>query len=117
MAGALASAGASLALVGRDADQLDQTLAQAREAGADAESFITDVADEAQVKALEEKVVARFGKVDILINNAGMNLRKNLIDFTLDEWMLVTNTNLTSVFLMSRGVRPSHEGPSLRPSY
>src|SRR6266446_521024 len=110
MAGALASAGASLALVGRDADQLDQTLAQAREAGADAEAFIADVADEAQVKALEEKVVARFGKVDILINNAGMNLRKNLIDFTLDEWMLVTNTNLTSVFLMSRAFVPHMKG-------
>jgi len=110
MAGALASAGASLALVGRDADQLDQTLAQAPEAGADAESFITDVADEAQVKALEEKVVARFGKVDILINNAGMNLRKNLIDFTLDEWMLVTNTNLTSAFLMSRAFVPHMKG-------
>jgi NAD(P)-dependent dehydrogenase (short-subunit alcohol dehydrogenase family) len=110
MAVALGSAGASLALVGRDAEQLDQTLAQAREAGADAETFIADVADEAQVKALEEKVLARFGKVHILINNAGMNLRKNLIDFTLDEWMLVTNTNLTSAFLMSRAFVPHMKG-------
>jgi len=46
----------------------------------------TDVADEAQVVALEKAVAARFGRVQILINNAGINLRKPITEFTLEEW-------------------------------
>jgi NAD(P)-dependent dehydrogenase (short-subunit alcohol dehydrogenase family) len=50
------------------------------------------------------------GKVQILINNAGTNLRKNITDFTLDEWRGVQDTNLTSVFLMCRSFVPHMKG-------
>src|SRR5688572_2427472 len=89
MALALGGAGARLALVGRDVDQLNETASVARSLGADAEIYRADVRDEAQVTALEKDVTARFGNVHILINNAGINVRKPLIEFTLDEWNLV----------------------------
>lgn len=110
MAVSLGSAGAAVALVGRDTEQLNETATQVKAAGGTGEVFVADVSDETQVNVLEQQVIERFGKVQILINNAGMNLRKNLVDFTLEEWMRVVNTNLTSVFLMSRAFVPHMKG-------
>jgi NAD(P)-dependent dehydrogenase (short-subunit alcohol dehydrogenase family) len=110
MAMALAAQGASVALVARDQEALEETAATIRAAGGTAETFLADLTDEASVNALEHSVVARFGKVHILINNAGMNLRKKIHEFTLEEWMKVTNTNLTSVFLMCRAFVPHMKG-------
>src|SRR5712671_2684138 len=106
MALALAESGARLALVSRNLEQLNETAAAARQQGADAEVFQADVTDEQQVRRLEKDVNERFGKVQILINNAGINIRKPVTDFTLDEWLKVTHTNLTSVFLMCRSFVP-----------
>jgi NAD(P)-dependent dehydrogenase (short-subunit alcohol dehydrogenase family) len=102
MALALAQAGAKLALVSRDERLLSETAAAIREVGSEAEVFPADVADEAQVLALEKAVAARFGRVHILVNNAGINLRKPITDFTLDEWSRIQTTNVTSAFLMCR---------------
>jgi len=59
---------------------------------------------------LENEVAAKLGKVQILVNNAGTNIRKNLIEFSLDEWRTVLDTNLTSVFLMCRAFVPHMRG-------
>jgi NAD(P)-dependent dehydrogenase (short-subunit alcohol dehydrogenase family) len=59
---------------------------------------------------LERDVTAQLGPIQILINNAGMNIRKNLVDFSLDEWRTVMDTNLTSVFLMCRAFVPHMKG-------
>jgi NAD(P)-dependent dehydrogenase (short-subunit alcohol dehydrogenase family) len=107
MAVELGAAGAKLALVGRDQAKLDETAA---EAGPEAVVYIADVTDEAQVRALEAQVKERFGHVDILINNAGMNIRKPMVEYTLDEWNTVLDTNLTSVFLVSRSFIPMMRG-------
>ena len=107
---ALAAQGASIALVGRDTAALNSVAEEIRSGGGTAEIYTTDVTDEASVAALEAAVVARFGKVQILINNAGMNLRKKIHEFTLEEWMSVTNTNLTSVFLLCRAFVPHMKG-------
>jgi NAD(P)-dependent dehydrogenase (short-subunit alcohol dehydrogenase family) len=107
MAVELSAAGAKLALVGRDRAKLDETAA---ECGGDAAVFIADVTDEAQVRALEQGVRERFGHVDILVNNAGMNIRKPMVEYTLDEWNTVLDTNLTSVFLVSRSFIPMMRG-------
>jgi NAD(P)-dependent dehydrogenase (short-subunit alcohol dehydrogenase family) len=106
MALALAEYGAAVALVGRDAAKLEETAGQVRATGAEAEIYLADVASESPVEALKSQVLERFGKVHILVNNAGMNLRKQLHEFTLDEWMLIMNTNLTSVFLMCKAFVP-----------
>jgi NAD(P)-dependent dehydrogenase (short-subunit alcohol dehydrogenase family) len=110
MALALGGAGAKLALVARDKAKLDEVAAEAAALGAEAAVFLADVADEAQVLAMESQVVARYGRVDILINNAGTNIRKPLVEYTLEEWRKVVDVNLTSVFLMCRAFIPHMQG-------
>ncbi len=110
MALALAEQGASIALVARDAAAMAEVSVAIQAIGGTAESYVADVTDEASVAALEAAVIARFGTVQILVNNAGMNLRKKIHEFTLEEWMRVTNTNLTSVFLMCRAFVPHMKG-------
>jgi NAD(P)-dependent dehydrogenase (short-subunit alcohol dehydrogenase family) len=106
----LADAGAKLALAGRDQAKLAETAAMVRAAGADAETFICDVRDEAQVKQFAEKVKARFGATHILVNNAGTAIRKNIIDFSFEDWRTVTDTNITGVFLMCKYFVPMMKG-------
>lgn len=110
MALALAGAGARLALVARDVAKLEEVAQAARELGTEAITFTADVTDEAQVLELERQVSERLGRVQILINNAGVNVRKSITDFTLEEWRRVTDTNLTSVFLMCRSFVPHMKG-------
>ncbi|MGH9630817.1 MAG: SDR family NAD(P)-dependent oxidoreductase [Bryobacteraceae bacterium] len=110
MAIALAGAGARIALVSRDAAKLEETASAIREAGGSSEIFRVDVTSEKQVLDLEKDVSAKLGKISILINNAGVNLRKPVTDFTLDEWNTVMDTNLTSVFLMCRSFVPHMKG-------
>jgi NAD(P)-dependent dehydrogenase (short-subunit alcohol dehydrogenase family) len=110
MALALAEAGAQLVLVSRDAEKLGLTADGVRERGSSAHVFPTDVTDEAQVQQLERRVAESVGKINILINNAGVNNRKPITEFTLAEWRQVLDTNLTSVFLMCRAFVPHLKG-------
>lgn len=102
----LGQGGATLTLIGRDETKLKETASEAAQLGADAHMFVTDVTREQQVHSLKKWVESRFGRVDILINNAGINLRKPLVDFTLAEWHSVIDTNLTSAFLMCHSFIP-----------
>jgi NAD(P)-dependent dehydrogenase (short-subunit alcohol dehydrogenase family) len=110
MALALGGAGASIALVSRNIEQLNQVDRAVKDAGGEARVFQADVSDEDQVRKLERDVLGAFGKVHILINNAGINIRKPLVEFTLEEWRRVLDTNLTSVFLMCRSFIPGMKG-------
>jgi NAD(P)-dependent dehydrogenase (short-subunit alcohol dehydrogenase family) len=110
MALALAEAGARLALFSRNLELLNETAGAVRQLDAEAAVFAADVTDETQVLRLEKAVAGRFGKVQILVNNAGMNLRKPVTDFTLAEWRQVMDTNLNSVFLMCRSFVPQMRG-------
>jgi len=110
MALALAGAGATVALVSRNLEQLNASARAVKDAGGEARVFQADVSLEDQVRRLESDVAAALGRVDILINNAGINVRKPLVDFTLDEWNRVVATNLTSVFLMCRSFVPHMKG-------
>src|SRR3954451_22683348 len=103
MAMALAEAGAGIALVSRDEIRLNGVAKQIREVGGRAEVFVADVTDEAQVARVRTQFTEKFGGVlHILINNAGINIRKDVTDFTLGEWDSVMDTNVTSAFLMCR---------------
>jgi NAD(P)-dependent dehydrogenase (short-subunit alcohol dehydrogenase family) len=110
MALALGEAGAKLALVARDLAKLEETATAARALGAECEVFLADVGEEDSVRAVEAKIIERFGACHILINNAGINLRKNITEFTLEEWNRVMTSNLTSVFLMCRSFVPHMKG-------
>lgn len=110
IAAALGSAGARLALVSRDREALDATAAEIRNGGAEVEIFPTDVTDERQVRQLERDVLARFERIDILVNSAGTNVRCPVEEFTLEDWNRVIATNLTSAFLLCRSFVPQMKG-------
>jgi NAD(P)-dependent dehydrogenase (short-subunit alcohol dehydrogenase family) len=110
MALALGGAGANLALVSRDLEQLNAVRLAVETAGGHAETFQADISEEENVRQLERDVMKAFNGVHILINNAGINLRKQLIEFSLEEWRRVLDTNLTSVFLMCRSFVPHMKG-------
>jgi NAD(P)-dependent dehydrogenase (short-subunit alcohol dehydrogenase family) len=107
---ALGGAGARLALVSRNLEQLRTVAEEVQKAGGEARAFQADVAEEDQVLRVEREVASAFGKVNILINNAGINIRKPLAEYTLKEWRHVMDTNLTSVFLMCHAFIPHMKG-------
>ena len=101
MAQGLVQAGARVAIAGRDPAK------NAHAAKAlDAIALEADLKDEKACRALVDEAARRLGRLDILINNAGMNVRKQPQDFTLDEWKLVMDTNLTSAFVASQTAYP-----------
>jgi NAD(P)-dependent dehydrogenase (short-subunit alcohol dehydrogenase family) len=110
MALALGAAGAGIALVSRDVKQLNEVKQAVEKVGGNAQVFQADVSKEDQIRELEHDVMEAFNGVHILINNAGINLRKQLIEFTLEEWHRVLETNLTSVFLACRSFVPHMKG-------
>ena len=106
MAEALAEAGATVALVARNRELLEKVRDGIASRGGRAFAFTADVTDEAAVQALARDVRAQAGPAAILINNAGINLRKPLDEFTLAEWRLVMQTNVDSAFLCARAFLP-----------
>ena len=110
MAHALSDSGAQIALVARNATKL-QALADALAAkGGTAAVFTADLVNEADVARLADEVNARFPRPQILINSAGTNIRKNLVDFTLDEFRSVVDSSLISTFLACRAFVPGMMG-------
>jgi 2-dehydro-3-deoxy-D-gluconate 5-dehydrogenase len=108
MARGLATAGAKIAIVGRNQEKSASATAQlSREAGVEAIAITADVAREEECRLIVEQVKARLGRVDILINNAGINIRKLPQEMSLDEWHEVLDINLTSAFLLSKAAYPA----------
>ena len=110
MAFALAQAGCRVALVSRDEALLEKVREELAASGGAADVYRADVTKEDEVARLAGEVPSRSGPVQILINNAGINIRKNLTEFTLAEWQSVMDTNLTSVFLLCRAFVPGMRG-------
>jgi gluconate 5-dehydrogenase len=98
LAQALAAAGARVAINGRTAETVEARAAAIE--GAVAAPF--DVTDRAEIDA----GVAALGRVDVLVNNTGMTLRKPLVELGADEWQQLLDVNLTSAFLVARAVAP-----------
>jgi len=97
---ALLKAGWKVGLVGRRADALAETIAKAGDAGSNGLAVPTDVSDPASVKALFDKVKGKFGRVDMVFNNAGMNAPGiPLEELTVEQWKAVVDVNLTGSFL------------------
>jgi NAD(P)-dependent dehydrogenase (short-subunit alcohol dehydrogenase family) len=110
MAKSLSASGAAVALVARDTQRLKQVSDAIASQGGTATTFKADVTDEEEVAALTDAVSRRFGAPKILINNAGINIRKNLVDFSLDEFRSVLDASLISTFLMCRAFVPGMKG-------
>lgn len=107
MARGLARAGADVAIAGRNAEKNAAAVRELQALGAQkAFAIEADVTVEADCRRLVAQTAAQFGRLDILINNAGIALRKRPEDYTAQEWHLVINSNLTSAFLCSHTAYP-----------
>ena len=102
MAAALAEAGARVVLNGTDAERLERATQALRAQGHQVEQALFDVGDEAAVRGAFEALDAAGIEIDIVVNNAGIQLRKPMVELQLSEWDRVLHTNLTSAFLVSR---------------
>src|SRR5271166_5544058 len=91
----LAAAGAAVAVAARNAKKGETAAAMLAASGATSAFISLDVADEASCRATIDETVARFGRLDILINNAGTSIRKPPESYTAAEWHSVLDTNLT----------------------
>ena len=107
MARGLAAAGARVVVAARDAAKSRAAVQDLGARGAEAHAVATDVTDEGSVGALIDATLARFGRLDVLVNNAGINIRKPAHELALDEWRRVLDTNLTSAFLCSKAAYPA----------
>jgi NAD(P)-dependent dehydrogenase (short-subunit alcohol dehydrogenase family) len=94
--------GAMTVLAARSAGKLTALAAELREAGGTVLDCPTDVTSESDILHLFATVMAKFGRVDVLVNNAGIADHTPTVDVTLEAWQRVIDTNLTSAFLCSR---------------
>ena len=94
--------GARVVLAARRAERLSGLVERLEGMGGEALAVTTDVTDEAAVQNLFDQAVARFGTVDVLINNAGVADSTAIYEMSLETWRQVIETNLTSAFLCSR---------------
>ncbi len=99
----LAGAGASVALAARGRKDLDAAVAGI---GGSARGYTADVGSSADCARLVESVAADFGRLDVLINNAGVGIFRRVADMTVDEWETVLRTNLDALFYMTRPSLP-----------
>ena len=97
-----AQQGAKVVLVDKDARDLEQTLSLIHQSGYTATSHVVDLRNPDEIVAFIEKVGADHGRIDILINNAGITAFISPYDLTVEEWDSVINTNLRATFLCSR---------------
>ena len=100
----LAEEGASVALCARNLAACEATAQTVRDAGAEAMAMSVDVADAAQVDACVKAVIEKFGRIDIMVNNAGITKDGLLMRMTDADWDAVIDTNLKGTFLFTRAV-------------
>ncbi|AZO07984.1 SDR family oxidoreductase [Mesorhizobium sp. M3A.F.Ca.ET.080.04.2.1] len=99
----LAGEGASLALMGRTEKSLKETVAKAEAAGASTVSVhVGSVSDEADVERVIGEIVTRHGKIDVLVNNAGIVDQAEFLDVRYERWLEVIGTDLNGTFLMTQ---------------
>ena len=98
----LAGAGADVVVAARNEAKTAAAVSRIEAAGVGALGVPTDVADEASVANMVERTVERFGRVDVLVNNAGVSVRKPPQDYALEEWERVIDINLNGMFLCCR---------------
>ena len=103
---AFAKSGISLALVSRSEDKLSPVVEAAQAVGVQAKAYPLDLANVTLVKEQIKNIAQELGKVNILVNNAGMGYTNSLANTSLEEWQQVLDLNLTSVFQCIQGVLP-----------
>jgi 3-oxoacyl-[acyl-carrier protein] reductase len=100
----LAKAGASVALAARNQEKLQQVAAEIASAGGQAAGFAMDVGSDDQIKSAARAAIEKFGKIDILINNAGITRDQLVMRMKRADWDAVLSTNLTAAYLCIQAV-------------
>ena len=95
----LAEAGADVVATSRSQTKVEKITGAIKSLGRKSMAITTDATNESEMAELAEGVLAEFGKIDILVNAAGINIRSSVIDMTYQQWSQVVKTNLDSVFL------------------
>jgi 3-oxoacyl-[acyl-carrier protein] reductase len=101
---ALAESGAKVALCARNQEKLDQLAGEINSKGGESAAFKLDVSSEEEIKSVVKAVIARFGKVDVLVNNAGITRDQLVMRMKRADWDDVLETNLTAPFLLTQAV-------------
>ncbi len=104
IASVLAAGGARVVLAARDAVRLEEAVAAIRACGGQAEALVIDVADRASAEAGIAEILARHGRIDHLVNNAGITRDNLLVRMKDEEWQQVLSINLGGVFLLTQAV-------------
>ncbi|MEZ5843975.1 MAG: glucose 1-dehydrogenase [Hyphomicrobiaceae bacterium] len=107
MAKGLAQAGATVVVAARDRTKLAAAIEELNTFGRPAASVEVDVASKASCEAMAQHTLDRFGRIDILVANAGMNIRRPPQDFTPEEWQQVLNVNLNGPFFSAQACYPA----------
>jgi 2-deoxy-D-gluconate 3-dehydrogenase len=106
MARGMAEAGAAVAIAGRNTAKSEAAAAELAKLGVKTAVLNVDVASEASCRKMIEDAAKALGRIDILLNNAGINIRKSADQMSLAEWKEVIDVNLTSAFICSHAVYP-----------
>jgi gluconate 5-dehydrogenase len=104
LAEGLAKAGAELILNGRTREKTDEAVASFSNQGLNVSGYTFDITDSAEVERQIANIENDLGGIDVLVNNAGIQHRAPLEDFSLEDWNRIMNTNLTGAFLVSKAV-------------
>jgi len=101
---AVALAGADLVLTSRDPDTLEDFQKEIESLGRKALPLGLDVREQESIQAMVAAAIAHYGKIDVLVNNAGCNVRKPALEVTWEDWNLILETNLRGTFFVSQAV-------------
>ncbi len=108
MAAGLASAGASLVLASRNELELNAAVTEIKsDYGVDCIGVVTDVVEQLQTERLAAETLAKFGRIDVLINSAGINIRGPIDEISLEQFREVQRVNVDGTWLACRAVLPA----------
>ena len=110
IAEALAARGASVACTGRDEQALAETVALIEAAGGSAKAYVLDMADDDGVLALPGQVVDAYGRLDVVVNNAGVMQEAPAVEVAPSDFRRLLDVNLTAYFLLAQAAHPHFAG-------
>ena len=102
----LAQNGAEVWILDLVQERIDQLVEELKRQGGKAHGAVADVTSEEEWKTIVERIVSESGRLDVVVNNAGINIRKPIEEMVKDEWMKMMEVNTASVFLATKYVLP-----------